>query len=506
MAHYKITEEKTDEFHEFNVDKAQVMKNLSDHYTIPLEDAVIVENIDNCIDESAYSKIECELSKDSLIIKMIGTGIQESVFENLLHTLAGTTKTDKPGLGHYGWGMKVGLAISEYMTIGTKRGNFSGAQEWRLDQKGTPKWKPIEKPIFSEDMTIIQHKLRPEYLKTITPKSLKKTIQYYYPTVIGGAPVNGRMIEFLLNGEKIEPQIPPYEKKKSIKIKIGTNEATGKIFFAKKGFDDDFDKIKIIVYGRRILDDTFGIPTNNKISGYIHADMLYKIVATDKTAVQRTTPMWRNFAKEGGKFLSEYLKEVGELKEDTAMDADLLKHLHDEINNTLKQFPDLFGEFRAGTNKISKPVLIPDPDGEMRAMLLPGGQETLGNFTGPGNGDGVSVEGIDNPVDAPQDIKGITPTTRKHRKVKVGVQIRHRPFQGSNREAIFDYANSTVWINTEFPTFRKAAGQNKKVVEYHTVRCIFDALLEHVITAKGKTNIKDFLDYRADILSKWCNT
>ena len=74
--------------------------------------------------------------------------------------------------------------------------------------------------------------------------------------------------------------------------------------------------------------------------------MLYKIVASDKTAVQRTKPAWRNFAKEGGKILSEYLKEIGELKDETTMDANLLKHLHDEINNTLKRFPNLFGEFR----------------------------------------------------------------------------------------------------------------------------------------------------------------
>ena len=229
-------------------------------------------------------------------------------------------------------------------------------------------------------MTVINHKLRPEYLQNITLSSLKKTVQYYYPTAIAGAPVNGRTIEFLINNEKICAISPTFDKKKNIKIKIGDEEATGRIFFAKKGFDDNFDKIKIIIFGRRILDDTFGIPTNSKISGYIHADMLYKIVASDKTAVQRTKPAWRNFAKEGGKILSEYLKEIGELKDETTMDADLLKHLHDEINNTLKQFPDLFGEFRAGTNKINKPVLIPQPNGEVDTTMLPGGQETLRYF------------------------------------------------------------------------------------------------------------------------------
>ena len=134
----KITEEEINTYHEFDVDKAQVMKNLQDHYTIPLEDAAIVENIDNCIDEPEYTKIEFELSDNSLIIKMFGTGIQQSVFENLLHTLAGTTKSDKPGLGHYGWGMKIGLAISEYMTIRTKRGKFFGAQDGDWIKRDTP--------------------------------------------------------------------------------------------------------------------------------------------------------------------------------------------------------------------------------------------------------------------------------------------------------------------------------------------------------------------------------
>jgi hypothetical protein len=491
-------------FQEFNVDKAQVMRNLRDHYTIPLEEAVIVENMDNCIDEPGYNKVEFELKNEFFIIKMSGTGIPKGVFDNLLHTLAGTTKTEKPGLGHYGWGMKVGLAISTFMQIKTRNGKFCGGQEWKLDENEIPRWRNIPEPDFKEDMTIIEHKLKPEIREVFSTTKLKSALQKYYPTVIGGAPANGRIIELLVNGKQIESIRPPFDKKKNIKIKIGNKEATGMMFFSKRGYKEDFDKIKIIVFGRKILDETFGVPTNNKISGYIHADMLSKIVAGDKTAVQRSQPLWTNFRKEVGKILSEFLRELGELKDEIALDSDLLKHLHEEINRTLKHFPDLFGEFKAVTNKIYKRILIPDPEGEVSSTLLAGGQETTGTFGGPGQGGGIQVEGGKTDEDAPYEIEGITPATPKIRRIRVGVQIKYRGLPGINREATFDFANATVWINSEFPTYKKAFEQNKKVFEYHNIRCIFDALLEYVVSTKGTSNVKDFLDFRADILSKWC--
>jgi hypothetical protein len=127
-----------EDFHEFGVDKAQIMRNLRDHYTFPLEDAVIVENMDNCIDEPGYNNVEFELSDGNFIIKMRGTGVSKENFEEIMPTLAGTTKFEKEGLGHYGWGMKVGLAVSDCMIIKTKKGSYCRGQEWKLDEKEVP--------------------------------------------------------------------------------------------------------------------------------------------------------------------------------------------------------------------------------------------------------------------------------------------------------------------------------------------------------------------------------
>ncbi len=92
-------------YEDFDVDLKHLMENIREHYSIPIEEAVIVENVDNCIDE-CYHSIHFSLKEDFLQILMLGDGMESQVFWNILTKIAATTKFDerrRSALGRYGW-------------------------------------------------------------------------------------------------------------------------------------------------------------------------------------------------------------------------------------------------------------------------------------------------------------------------------------------------------------------------------------------------------------------
>jgi len=68
-----------------------LMENLRDHYRIELEEAAIVENVDNCIDER-YSEIQFIVDEGKLEILMTGDGMSSETFWITLPQMAATTK------------------------------------------------------------------------------------------------------------------------------------------------------------------------------------------------------------------------------------------------------------------------------------------------------------------------------------------------------------------------------------------------------------------------------
>jgi len=486
----------------FNVDLAHIMDNLIDHYSFPLEQAAIVENMDNCIDESKYDKIEYFVSENLLKIVMHGTGIPSDIFHNTLPTLAGTTKTDRGGLGHYGWGMKVGLGISDKIVINTKIGSFIGAQEWKLDPKGIPIYRSLENPGLNSDMTIIEHHLNSKYSTSIDCVKVKRTLQEFYPTLLGGAQVLGRKIRVELNNEQVPQMAIAYSKKKPFSMNIDGKKITGYFCYRDKEYPESMEKVSIIVCGRTIFKDTFGINTNKKIAGYIHADILRKEITGDKTTIKRLSSAWKKISTEAGRQLATFLREMGELKEETKWDADFTKQLHQQINDTLKHFPELFKDFRAAP--IAKDVLIGDKSGQIPITMTDGAQMVRGTIGGSNTGGGVPTEGNDLNKKAPQRQEmGESNAIKKERKIRQGIQIKQLPSQ-DQKEAWFDYAEGIVWLNTQFSTYQKAENEGKKVLEYHCARCIFDSLLEYVAKNQWGNNLNEFLNYRTELLSKWC--
>lgn len=483
----------------FKVDLRHLMENVRDHYTFSLEKAVSVENMDNCIDEN-YDEIRFKVETDIFEIEMVGSGMDSHTFFEIMPTLAGTTKGAKPGLGHYGWGMKVGMFVSDDMVIENKKGDFHAAQRWWLEKDG-PWFEPVATTReLTQNTVVITHKLNKEYSKKLTLPLVKKTLQEFYPTLLDGVPTLGRKIKVLLNGEGVEPPPPPEVKEKqALWVDVDGQRATGKAFFTEDELPENLQGIAILVCGRLISRDYFGVhgTEDNKLTGYLHADMLFNDIAGDKTSIRRTSEKWRTLSKGIGKQLGEFMRKVGVLEE-KSLDREDMAFVNRQLAKVLVDFPEL----NPMKFEIRKNVLIEKIAGDTPIVLEEGSQPTEGTGVGPGESSDVPTKPGEEKRKAPVEGKGGKKGTRKRRTIKSGPEIRELSQPNSREEAWFSEGEGNVYINRSTASFKKSERWGIKTKRYHVLRCAFDALLEWAVKNEI-IKLKDYFEIRTELFQKW---
>jgi len=483
----------------FKVDMKHLMENLRDHYRIEIEEAAIVENVDNCIDER-YSEIRFLVNEGKLEIFMSGDGMSSETFWVTLPKMAATTKETASGaLGRYGWGMKVCLWIANQVNIETKKGDFHGAQSWKMIG-GIPSWKKEQpKKILDGNFTYVAIELNDEYKAKITPELIVKTLQKFYPTVLRGAPVQNRYVEkrvlkMIVNEHIVEPPCEiDYEKRVPIKATVGNKEATGYVYLSKESLPEEERGIWIIVHGRKITNDFFGY-YDDKITGYVHADFLIKDLRGDKTQLMKTH-RWRKLSEAIAQQLKEFMSEIGALREEK-LPKDIVKRIHIEINELVRYFPELQELAKKLGIGISQDVLIPKKEGSTPTTLEEGSERERGLESGQGGGEGVPVKLGEEHEKAPTGEGG--EDRAEKRKRKRGVEIKRLP-SSEKKEAWFT-PDGIVFINTTFPTYKKAEKMHS--LEYHIERCAIEAILEYAAN-EGVISDTTIKSYKNDVFAKW---
>jgi len=481
------------------------MENIRDHYRIEIEEAVIVENVDNCIDER-YNEIHFSIKEGKLEILMLGDGMNREVFWITLPTMAATTKESTTAtLGRYGWGMKVCLWVAAKMKIETKKGNFHDAQSWILFRGEPHNKREKTTKSLKQDFTYILMELNKEYKEKITPEFIKKTLQKFYPTILRGTKVKNRYgekrrLKLFVNSDLVSP--PPevnYEKKKPIKVRVGKDEATGYVYLSKEPLPDDNQGIWIIVHGRKITNEFFGYYGEhiNKITGYIHADFLIKDLAGDKTTLKKTY-RWRKLNEEVAKQLREFMKEIGALREEK-LPKEIQKRIHIEINELVKYFPELQELARKLGIGVPHSPLIPKKDGDIFTSMEEGAQRDRGIEKGSGGGEGVPVKPGDTFDKAASGKEGKEKATKGKRKRRRGIEIKRLPSPEVKKESWFT-PDGVVYINTSFPTYRKAEKMHS--LEYHIERCAIEAILDYAVR-EGVIDKSNIEHYKNDVFAKW---
>lgn len=479
---------------------------MEQYIHISIEEAVIVENVDNCIDED-YEEIRFNLKEGVLKILMLGDGMNSKVFLDTLPKIAATTKVIqklRTGLGRYGWGMKVCMCVADYILIETKKGKFHGAQSWKLIA-GTPKYKKkTPKRRIRRDFTLISIKLNEHYRGKFVEGFIRKTLQGFYPTMLAGAPVPNRYgkkrkLRVVLNSRPVKATpLIACEKRKPLRVKMGRQVATGYVCLSKEEFPEDERGISIIVHGRKIMKDFFGVhgSKDERITGYLHADMLIGEVAGDKAIIRRGY-RWRKLSERVAKQVGEFMKEVGAIRKEKIA-KDIMKHVHEELNKLIKCFPKLQELAKKAGISLRREVLIPKKEGDVLTSLEEGSARARGLEPGSGKGGlGVPVSPGYESAKAPSGNLGEKRAVRKKRKR--GLRIVVRPEPEIKREAWFS-AEGIVVINSRFPTYEKANRMGS--IKYHMDRSAIEALIDYAVE-NGIIKDEEKMDYRNEVFAKW---
>jgi hypothetical protein len=495
------------EYQDFDVDIKHFMENLREHYTFPIEEAVIVENVDNCIDER-YHTIDISLKGNSLSILMTGDGMDEDIFRKTLTTIAATTKIEerKAGaLGRYGWGMKISMSIADFVIIETKKGTFHQSQSWKLIE-GKPKYRMEQSTIDSEeDFTAVTIQLSEGYKSRMSDELVRLTLQKFYPTILKRTKVSnrhGEKRELTLSVNSIVVGPPPeieFDKRTPISVEVQGKKTSGYVYLAKEKLPREEQGIKIIVNGRKITEDFFGVygSENERITGYIHADVLIDDLAGDKTSLKRNTSRWRQLSEGVAKQLSVFMKEIGAIREEKLPEK-MFREIQLEVNTLIKYFPELQDLAKRAGISFGKDVLIPKQNGEVSAKMEEGADLQHGTSPGSTGGSGVPVSLGDRTCMAPTDQSGDSAATKRRRRGGMTVLARPEPTYMS--EAWFSPGEGAIIVNSSFPTFKKAEKMGSKT--YHMIRCAIESLIEHA-SRTGIIEKEKAESYRVQVLAKW---
>jgi hypothetical protein len=489
-----------DEFKPFEVDTAHLFDvDIPQHYTYPLEEAAIVENVDNALDER-YEQIEFQTTED-LAILMIGDGMPKEVFEEVLPKLAATTKWEEEatGLGRHGWGMKIGLKVADEMRIETKKGTYHAAQIWKVINR-VPHKKFIQPEMdFQQDFTLIKFKgfKRDE-------EFVRRVLQKFYPTVLGGTKVKNkygesRKLIITINSKPVPPpQQPKIIDKEVLKATIAGEDITGYVFLTEEKLPQEERGINIIVRGRAITRDSFGIDfgeKNDRITGYIHADLLLPDLYGDKTNFKRTG-RYRSLVAKLSQKLYKFAERIGAVKTPEPV-GDVIKKVYKDLNELLKNFPELHELFKK-TGGIHQDQFMPKKGGDILSTLGEGMTRERGIEPGEKGGSGVPHGPGNEKGKAPTGEAGEKGAIRKRRKG--GLEI--RPIKDPGREESWFSPPGVVFVNQLFPTYLKAEKYGKKTLIYHVGRVALEGILTYVVE-QGYVEENEAKNFKMNVLARW---
>jgi hypothetical protein len=492
------------DYKDFGVDLSHLFEDIESLYTYDLEQAAIVENIDNAIDER-YTHIDLQPNKGDLRILMVGDGMSKEIFEEVLPKIAATTKyEDFQSLGRHGWGMKIGMRVAEEMWIETKKGDYHRAQSWRvIDRRPKYGFSESLKLFIDQDFTLVElmgvH--RTENFKGYDEAYIRQTIQKFYPTILSGIKVKNRYgearkIVITINSDPIPPpELPEVEKRCILKAKVADEEATGYVYLVSQKLPDEEQGINIIVRGRAIKRDFFGVyfgDKRNRITGYIHADFLLPDLYGDKTNL-KITGRYRALLNQISKKLYKFGEEIGAIE--SLPVGDVFRRACHEINKVMKSFPELKDLFKK-TGLIGD-QFMPKKGGGILSKIEEGMVLGRGEEPGGEGGEGVPIGPGNEEGKAPSGKPGEKEAVRK--RGRIGLEF--KPIKDPGREESWFSPPGIIYINQAAPTYKKAE-KFKKTLQYHVGRVAIEAILTFAIE-RGYIKPEEAKSFRLNVLYTW---
>lgn len=463
---------------ETKVDLQHLLEDIRDSYPHPLEEAVITELVANALDSKAsHIRFIPDSATQTLTVIDNGCGMNRSNLEQF-HDIAATTKVRGEGIGFAGVGVKLALLISRDVVTETRTANYHGATRWYLESRYRAPWEHLQPRgvITDRTGTAVTMRLKDSSSDLLRADFIRSTIiRHFYPLLDDEfvkvlSPVYPHGVLFMVGDDEVHlPTEGDVELRKRFLVCRGSpRKPVGVGFLAKHAddLDDDQRGVAICTYGKVIKRgwDWLGILPRHpdRVNGVVEVPGLAKILTTsksdflkDSTSLQKYYSYRKAILEAMGPVLG-ILGEAPPPREKPTADLDRLRReIERVVGGMLKDFPELAPLLGRRLRGESVAGVIPDPGADPAGNLMEGIDTMTGTRGGRGEGGGVDVApgmqlgGRIQPDSAGDERGRVHEGHRRRPGLMIGYD--HQP----DRSEMGWLQDSTVWINTAHPAYRR---------------------------------------------------
>jgi hypothetical protein len=351
--------------------------------------------------------------------------------------------------------------------------------------------------------------------KNLNENSLRRYVmaEYQYSIIL-------KNVKIFLNGKELKPLVPEgdeIEKENKYQASYKTKEGFGSklellwhFYYVDHKYKERVENenpeeinhgFDIVVYGKRITRDTFGIERMMKaaeslyVYGYVECDQLIDIVEPSKDAFNLKSGRWRFFEAKVTKHIKSWLHDIGKLDEDfwKYEEKSKSKEINKLLNVLQANFPHLIDDFfgegksraRVGGDSedqskgMGETIILSDTKGDILGSVTAQGTLTEGIHGGGGISEGPSVpsnvQGSDTGVTTNES--GNTRLSEKRyrqRKPRLNYYIH----ASEAHEAVsWDPTRYAFVINESHPGYKYSRRTGPKGTDLYIINTIIDFLI-----------------------------
>ncbi len=475
---------------ETRVDLLHLLEDLRDAYPASIEETILTEVVANSLDSGAGRiGILADAAAATLTVVDDGSGMRRRELARY-HDLASSTKTRGQGIGFAGVGIKLGLLTSQQVVTETRRGKSHVATIWHLASRHRAPWKWVPPSgLTGERGTAVCLKLNNPLSPLLDAGFLENTLQHNYQPLLDPrfeeflAERYRHAIRFEVNEREIERRSWEAPERASLEVRLMRRRKPSAVGFLVRYAEvlpEERRGLAISTLGKVIKRgwDWLGISpqTPENIGGLIEVPDLAACLTLNKADFLRTGPRgatYLAYRKAIQEAVSRRLAEWGDLREaaeesrrramrplerdlervieDLTADFPLLTSLVENRAGGQRRLPmgtgARTGESAAGLRLTVEGAEAAEPEriktaenGKSSEKSTPPGESRVAESAAPG-------------PDQPDD-------RAKSRPVRSGlrIQFEERP----DDPEIGRLIESTVWVNTAHPAYRRAAASRSE--------------------------------------------
>lgn len=466
---------------ETRVNLKHLLEDIRDSYTIPLEEAIVVELIANALDSKASSiSFFIEPAKNTLTVVDNGRGMHRRELSDY-HNIASTTKIRGRGIGFAGIGTKLSLLIASSVLTETKGGYGARcATEWYLKSETSAPWKfvPFSGKVLCSRGTAVTINFANSKSLLLSEEFITKTVlSHYYPFFqsqffqIILKHIYKKGVEFFVNNKEISFSQPIPFSPRVFQIRLGGRQRrlVGVGYLAKVEESDssqktNFEGLGISTYGKVIKSGWewigIGPKENFLIQGIVEIPALSEILTTNKMDFLRDTTSLKKYyryRKAIQEVIYPILREFGQEtgpKDQKKQFLTLSKAIERALRYVLGDFPELIPLLGLRKTKIKGPSFV----SEKELPLVAISQEKEKSEQ---NEEKTKEKGLPSSEKPSKTIL----SNAKKKQGKQGPALSIGFEERGEKEALARMVENKIWINSLHPAYLKA--QKEGFEQYH---------------------------------------